>query len=42
MPVHRGNLLQVINNAWARATRAPADEGDRGKRNRERSQQWVC
>ena len=42
MPVHRGNLSQVINNAWARATRAAADEGDRGKRNRERSQQWVC
>ena len=42
MPIHRGNLFGVINNAWERARHAPDDDADEGKRNRKRSKKWVC
>ena len=36
MPVHRSNLLEVVNRAWQRAIRTPENNT-----NRQRSQKWV-
>ena len=41
MPVHGGNLLWVIESAWKRAWDSADNDSDEGKRNKERSQQWV-
>ena len=45
MPVHRGNLLGVIECAWNHARREGSEADDSlnaGQRNRKRSSQWVC
>lgn len=42
MPVHRRNLLGIIECAWNHARRETDDSSDVGKRNRKRSSQWVC
>ena len=42
MPVHRRNLLGIIECAWNHARREADDGSDVGKRNRKRSSQWVC
>ena len=41
LPVHRGNLLGVIERAWGHASRVADRHSDEGERNKERSQQWV-
>lgn len=41
MPVHRGNLSQVINRAWTRATDIRTEGSEHRVRNQERSRQWV-
>ena len=45
MPVHRRNLLGIIECAWNHARgEGPEEDGslNAGQRNRERSSQWVC
>ncbi len=42
MTVHRGNVLDVVNKAWARARDRQSQDQDIGKRNRLRSSDWVC
>ena len=42
MSVHRGNVLDVVNRAWSRARDARSQNEDIGKRNRQRSSDWVC
>ena len=37
MPVYRGNIVEVINQAWKCAIRTPEN-----LTNRERSRNWVC
>lgn len=37
MPVHRGNLPEIVNEAWEKARLTPEQHT-----NRERSQKWVC
>ena len=41
MPVHRGNLREVLNEAWKRARQGAKDGSDKRKQNAERSKKWV-
>ena len=41
VPVHRGNLLRVVNEAWERASEGAKDGVDKKKQNSERSKKWV-
>ena len=41
VPVHRGNLCDVLNVAWKRASQGVKDEPDKRKQNAERAKQWV-
>lgn len=41
MPVHRGNLVRVVNDAWKRARQGAKDGSDKKKQNAERSKKWV-
>ena len=39
--VHRENLVQIINDAWKRASDGVEDEADKQKQNACRSKKWV-
>ncbi len=41
MPVHRGNIGEVVMNAWAQARGTPIEPDDRKTPNRQRSRNWV-
>ena len=41
MSVHRGNIVQVINDAWARASANAKEEGDKKIQNANRSKKWM-
>lgn len=41
MPVHRGNVLWVIDEAWKRASEGAKDGADKRKQNADRSTKWV-
>ena len=42
MPVHRGNVVRVINEAWARASAGARDEENEQIQNKNRSTRWMC
>lgn len=41
MSVHRGNLVRVINDAWAEARANAKEEGDKRVQNANRSKKWM-
>ena len=41
MPVHRGNLVEIIEEAWQRASVGAKDEADKQQQNARRSRKWV-
>lgn len=41
MSVHRGNVVRVINEAWARASEGAKEEGDKRVQNTNRSKRWM-
>ena len=42
MSVHRGNIVQVISDAWARASANAKEESNKRIQNANRSKKWMC
>ena len=42
MPVHRGNIAEVIENAWQKAQEHEIDSGNKRDDNKRRSRKWLC